>query len=74
MKAGDLVEIYPEFLEEEEEEGEHSIGIIIRESVWEDGYQVRITPTWEEKWWVVLRGGRLIHHPRDTFKVLHETG
>jgi hypothetical protein len=36
MKPGDFVEILPEFLDENDP---HSIGIIIRESLWDDGYR-----------------------------------
>ena len=62
MKPGDVVEIFPEFLDDDDP---NTIGIIIRESLWDDGYRSSVDSL---SWWVVLRGGRLIHHPSDTFR------
>ena len=63
MNPGDLVEIFPEFLYEEDDPGK--TGIIIRESLWDDGYRSSVD---SDSWWVVLRGDKLVHHPIDTFR------
>jgi hypothetical protein len=60
VNSGDLVEILPEFLDEDDP---HSTGIIIRESLWDDGYRSSA-----DSWWVVLRGDKLVQHPIDTFR------
>lgn len=66
MKPGDQVRIFPDFLEGDQPE----VGIIIRESTWEDGYQRKRTPPWEEKWWVVLLGEEMIHMPKYNFRLV----
>jgi hypothetical protein len=63
MKRGDLVEILPEFLDDDR----NTAGIIIRESMWDDGYRSSGENRCDS-WWVVLRGGKLVHHPIDTFR------
>jgi hypothetical protein len=64
VKPGDVVEILPEFLDEDDP---HSTGIIIRESLWDDGYRSS-GENGSADWWVVLRGDKLVHHPSDTFR------
>ena len=68
MKPGDLVEILPEFLDEDDDDP-NTTGIIIRESLWDDGYR---SPDENDSfsWWVVLRGGILVHHPIDTIRII----
>lgn len=63
MKPGDVVEILPEFLDEDDP---NTTGIIIRESLWDDGYRSSVDS--DNSWWVVLRGDKLVHHPIDTFR------
>ena len=65
MKPGDLVEILPEFLDDDDP---NTTGIIIRESLW-DGYR---SPDENDSfsWWVVLHGDKLVHHPIDTFRII----
>jgi hypothetical protein len=65
MKPGDFVEIFPEFLDDDP----NTTGIIIRESMWDDGYRSS-GENGCDNWWVVLRGGKLVHHPIDTFRIV----
>lgn len=58
MKAGDLVEFYPEFLEED---ASSSVGILVRPTLWDDGYG-------SAGWWLILINGKLIHTPPGAFK------
>ena len=58
MKPGDMVEVLPEFLEEEEYIP--PVGIILMGSEeWGD-------------WWVVLRGNRTVEHPPDTVRLIDD--
>ena len=65
MKPGDFVEILPEFLDDDP----NTTGIIIRESIPYDGYRSS-GENGCDSWWVVLRGGKLVHHPIDTFRIV----
>lgn len=67
MKPGDMVEILPEFLEDDDS---CNTGIILRESDWEEGYQTSMEPHEHEKWWVVLLGEKITHCPRDVFRLM----
>jgi len=57
VKPGDMVEVLPEFLEEDEHIP--SVGIIIRES-----------EEWGEGRWEVLRGNCIVDHPTDTIRLI----
>ena len=59
MKQGDLVRVYPEFLDQE---GEPDVGVIVGPSAPEYGY----ARSEGDGWWIVLRGEVLVHHPEDT--------
>ena len=70
MKQGDLVRVYPEFLDQE---GEPDVGVIVGPSTPEYGYARREA----DGWGIVLRGDQLVHHPKDTIfpiEVLNEAG
>ena len=55
--TGDLVEVYPEFHEDDLP----SLGIVIRQCT----LKVPGMPGWV----VVLRGDQLVHHPEDTLRL-----
>jgi len=59
FKPGDLVRVFPEFLDEE---GEQDLGVIMGPSTPDYGY----TGAGDNTWWIVLRGEKIIHHPEDT--------
>jgi hypothetical protein len=71
MRNGSQVRIVPETEGNEDHkilwDDPHSTGIIIRESLWDDGYRSS-GENGSADWWVVLRGDKLVHHPSDTFR------
>lgn len=57
VKPGDLVEIFPEFLDDNNME---NMGLIVREISYEESGR--------RNWFLVLRGEKLVPHPIDTFQ------
>jgi hypothetical protein len=61
---GDLVRVFPEFLDHEDEP---DLGVIVG-PVWDTGKLMN----GGLQWWIVLRGEKLIHHPEDTISPVRE--
>ncbi len=58
---GDLVRVFPEFLDHEDEP---DLGVIVGPSTPDYGYSHSGDGA-DLTWWIVLRGGQLIHTPED---------
>jgi len=64
MSPGDLVRVFPEFLDHEDEQ---DLGVIVG-PVWDAGKLFH----GGLEWWIVLRGEKLIHHPEDTISPVRD--
>jgi len=65
FKPGDLVRVFPEFLDHEDEQ---DLGVIVGPATTEHGHPMH----GGLQWWIVLRGENLIHHPEDTISPVRE--
>jgi len=65
FKPGDLVRVFPEFLDKE---GEQDLGVIVGPSTTSISHPL----PGGLQWWIVLRGEKLIHHPEDTISPVRD--